>query len=87
MAEVAGTEKIGEAAASLMDAVDAHLSGCGGAVVNVLIVAELDQHDGDDVYVQALIKATTDSPVYQRGLASAALEVIGCGGFTSGDGA
>lgn len=88
MAEVTGTEKIGKVAADLMDVIDAHLSECGGEVVNVLIAAEVDAYQGEDTFVQMLVKSTTDSPVYQRGLAHAAAGVVGSNTYSSesGDG-
>jgi hypothetical protein len=83
---IEGVEKVGEVAAALMDAIDAHLHDCGGGVVNVVIAAEIDRHDGDDVYVQMIAKSSTDSPVYQRGLLVAAIEVVGSGTYSSEDG-
>lgn len=86
MADVIGTEKIGHVAASLMDAIEAHLSECGGEVVEVVIAAEIDKLDGEGVCVQMLVKSSTDSPVYQRGLLDAATTVIGAGTYSSEDG-
>lgn len=87
MAEVVGTEKVGVVAASLMDAIEVHLSARGGEVVNVVIAAEIDvPGDGDDVVVQMLTKSTTESPVYTRGMFNDAAGVIGSGGFSSADG-
>ena len=88
MTEVTGTENVGKVAADLMDAIDAHLSECGGEVVHVLIAAEIDAHQGEDICTQMLVKSTTDSPVYQRGLAHAAAGVVGSDTYSSesGDG-
>lgn len=87
MAEIKGTEKVGHVAASLMDAIDAHLSERGGSVVNVVIAAEIDvPGEGGDVSVQMLTKSSTESPVYTRGLFSDAARVIGAGTYSSEDG-
>jgi hypothetical protein len=87
MAEVKGTEKVGVVAARLMDSIDAHLSERGGAVVEVVIAAEIDvPGEGDSVYVQMITKSSTESPVYTRGLFTDAARVIGAGTYSSEDG-
>lgn len=87
MAELEASDLLAKLTAKLLDQLDemaAHTDVKSIRLDEALIVVELtavEIEDGEDVeYSRAMIKATTDSPVYQRGLAQVACELLDNGG-------
>jgi hypothetical protein len=76
MSEVTGTDKIGRIAAALMDQIQEVLGDEGGRVEDVMISAELSVPTDDGEDCRVIVKCSAESPIYQRGLATAALHVV-----------
>jgi len=81
MPDISGTEKVAKAAAQFMDTLDAYLAEADAAeVAEVMVIAEVRYDEGEDSFDEVILKSTTDSRVYQRGIVQAALETVQSGG-------